>query len=160
MALIGLLAAAMAVVFLLVSLRRREGRRRAAPAAPRIVVDGTNVMFWHDNVARLETLQKVVDALRDGGFDPVVFLDASSRHHIGDRTMSPARFARALGIADNRLMVCPARTEADAYLLAFARDEGLPVVSNDRFRDRRSTANRLRLVRGRFRGARPVLDGL
>ena len=140
-------------------------RRRTVTAPPRkatrqIAIDGTNVLFWRDEVAQLQTLRVVVDHLRYQGIDPVIFLDASSRHHIGDKSLDEQKFARALGVPQKRVMVCPARTEADAFILQYAGEHKLPVVSNDRFRDRPREARNIRLIRGRFNGDRPILKGL
>ncbi|QUJ76318.1 hypothetical protein KDD17_15695 [Sulfitobacter albidus] len=154
---IGVLGAALLAVF--TALRRRTKIKKAKDRR-RIAVDGTNVMFWHDNRAKLATLKKVVTDLRRRGYDPVVFLDASSRHHIGDRSFDEGKFASALDLARNRIMVCPARTEADEFILKFARQERLAIVSNDRFRDRPRAARNIRLIRGRVDGDRTILKGL
>lgn len=133
--------------------------RRAKKGAPGIVVDGTNVMFW-DGEADLRVLRAVVDHLKARGLAPHVFLDASSRHHLGERELDEGGFARRLGLPKGRVMVCPAGTEADAFLLKFARAEGLAIVSNDRFADRAGQRRGLRLVKGVFAGGRPILEGL
>ncbi|UWR22346.1 NYN domain-containing protein [Sulfitobacter sp. S190] len=140
--------------------RRRRGKLQPTAARRRIVVDGTNVMFWHDNTAKLSTLKSVVGALRRRNLDPVVFLDASSRHHLGDRSLDAVKFARVLGLRADRVVVCPARTEADAFLLDYARRNRLAVVSNDRFRDRPRAARNLRLVGGYVANGRVRLKGL
>ena len=135
--------------------------QKAAPKGARtdIVIDGTNVMFW-DGEADLRTLRAVVDQLKAKGRTPFVFLDASSRHHLGDPSLNETGFARALGLRRNRIMVCPAGTEADAFILKFAREERLPIVSNDRFGDRAAQVRGLRLVKGGMAGGKPILQGL
>ena len=152
----GLLGTLLAVLFW----RRRADKVPSHRAKRQIAVDGTNVLFWRDEVAQLATLQLVVRHLKQCGFDPVVFLDASSRHHIGDRSLNPQKFAHLLGVPQKRLMVCPKGTEADAFILEFAGKARVPVVSNDRFRDRPRAARNVILIRGRFNGKRPVLKGL
>lgn len=126
---------------------------------PGVVVDGTNVIYW-DGEADLRTLRRVVDHLRAKNLMPHVFLDASTRHHLGDKSLDAAGFAEALGLARDRVVVCPAQTEADAFLLKFAKDHNLPVVSNDRFGDRAVQAKGLKLVKGVMAGGKPVLQGL
>ena len=140
----------------------RRGRRRTAPTRRKkqIAVDGTNVLFWKDEVARLPTLKRVVSRLQREGFDPVVFLDASSRHHLGDKSLNETKFAEQLGLPAKRIMVCPARTEADAFILEYAGLQNIAVVSNDRFRDRPQEARNIRLVKGRFQGDKLILKNL
>lgn len=74
--------------------------------------------------------------------------------------MSPERFADMLMLDKDRIMVCPAGTEADAFILDYAQSEKLGVVSNDRFRDRPREARDVRLFKGRFDGDRLILKGL
>ncbi|NNK15354.1 MAG: hypothetical protein HKP51_00455 [Sulfitobacter sp.] len=124
-----------------------------------VVIDGTNVMYW-DGDADLRTLRSVVDQLRSKGKYPFVFLDASSRHHLKDPSLDERGFAKALGLKRNRIMVCPARTEADAFILKYAREHRLPVVSNDRFGDRAQQAKGLKLIKGGIAGGKPILEGL
>lgn len=126
---------------------------------PGVVIDGTNVMFW-DGEADLRTLRAVVDKLRTKNLSPFVFLDASSRHHLGDKSLNQNGFAKALGVKRNQIMVCPAQTEADAFLLKFAKENSMPVVSNDRFGDRAAQAKGLKLIKGVIAGGKPVLQGL
>ena len=139
---------------------RRWPRISPAPSRQQIVVDGTNVMFWKDESAQISTLNTVLKRLRHEGYDPVVFLDASSRHHVGDKSLNARKFGEVLGLAADHLTVVPARTEADAQLLDYARQNRLAVVSNDRFRDRAREARNIRLVKGHFRGNRLVLNNL
>lgn len=156
---LGALAAVLLAVYLW--LRWRD---RPAPvtvhARKQIALDGTNILFWRDERAQLVTLTMVVRRLQREGFDPVVFLDASSRHHLGDRSLNEERFAMALGLPANRVMVCPAKTEADAFILEYAGAQKLSVVSNDRFRDRPRERRNIPLVSGHFQGERLVLKGL
>ncbi len=125
-----------------------------------IVIDGTNVLYWDGEVAELASLRLVVSALLKRKYAPVVFLDASSRHHLKDKSLTEKDFAKALGLPQNRVMVCPAGTEADAFLLKYARENNMPVVSNDQFRDRAQIAGKLRLVRGIFAKGKPIFEGL
>lgn len=144
--------------------KQRVAARRKQPVTPKgdvpsVVIDGTNVMYW-DGQADLHTLRVVVDKLQSKNLSPHVFLDASSRHHLGDKSLDQYSFAAALGLAPNQVTVCPAQTEADAFLLRFAKENNIPVVSNDRFGDRASLAKGLKLVKGVIAGGKPVLQGL
>ncbi|KIN63015.1 RNase Zc3h12a domain containing protein [Sulfitobacter noctilucicola] len=124
-----------------------------------VVIDGTNVMYW-DGEADLNTLKSVVDFFLSRNTIPIVFLDASSRHHLGDKSLNEKGFAKALGLTRDRVMVCPAQTEADAFILKFAKEEGLPIVSNDRFGDRAQQAKGIKLIKGLFVRGKPILEGL
>lgn len=128
-------------------------------SGPDIAVDGTNVMYW-DGEADLRTLRAVVDVLRSKGAQPFVFFDASSRHHLKQPDLNQAGFAKALGLKRDRVMVCPAGTEADAFILKYARDEGLAVVSNDRFGDRAQQVKGIKLIKGGVANGKPMLHGL
>ncbi|MEQ6249641.1 hypothetical protein ABMC89_12180 [Sulfitobacter sp. HNIBRBA3233] len=154
---IAALGAVIVGALLLLQRRPKQGTARSARS---IAVDGTNVMFWRDNIALVSTLKSVVRHLERSGFEPVVFLDASSRHHVGDRSLDEGGFARALRLPVRNVMVCPARTEADAFILRFAKDQKVAVVSNDQFRDRPRESRNIRLVKGRMEGQRVILKGL
>jgi Zc3h12a-like Ribonuclease NYN domain len=144
---------------------RPPAQDRTAPQDPQpdsneIVIDGTNVLYWDGEQAELSTLCIVVDDLRRRGYAPFVFLDASSRHHLNDTSLTEKSFAKALGLPQARVRVCPAKTEADAFILKFAREQALPVVSNDRFGDRHQQTRGLKLVKGIIARGRPIFDGL
>ena len=138
-------------------LQKKKPKRKSE--LPGVVIDGTNVMYW-DGKADLRTLRVVVNKLRAKNLTPFVFLDASSRHHLGDKSLDQSGFAQVLGLKRNQVTVCPAQTEADAFLLKFAKDNNMPVVSNDRFGDRAALAKGLKLIKGVIVGGKPVLQGL
>jgi hypothetical protein len=73
----------------------------------------------------------VCDKLREEGYEPVVMADAALRHQIDDRP----GYERM--VEDGAIRQAPAGTDADYFLLAFARELDASIVSNDRFRDRR-----------------------
>ncbi|MGC1497551.1 MAG: hypothetical protein WA790_17240 [Sulfitobacter sp.] len=129
-------------------------------AGRQIVIDGTNVLYWDGETAQLDSLRSVVDYLRKRDINPIVFLDASSRHHLKDPSLSEKKFAQALGLPQVRVMVCPAGTEADVFILKFAKKEGLPILSNDRYGDRSKLAKGIKIVKGVITSGRPILDGL
>lgn len=161
------IAAAFVLLGLFARLHLTGAKRSCAPStdlqtpksARGIVVDGANVMYW-DGDAALSTLRSVVADLKRRGYAPIVFLDASSRHHLGDRSLDEKAFARALDLPQGDVTVCPAQTQADGFILKYARAEGLPVLSNDRFRDRATQVKGLKLVKGVITKGRPVFEGL
>ena len=64
------------------------------------------------------------------GFRPIVVVDAALRHQIDDRD------AYEEMVETGMIRQAPSGTDADWFLLSFARELGASVVSNDRFRDR------------------------
>lgn len=140
--------------------RTRKSPRQPKQTGRRIVIDGTNVMYWDGDTAQLDTLRSVVDYLKQRDIGPIVFLDASSRHHLKNKSLTEKGFAQALGLSQKQVMVCPAGTEADVFILKFAKREALPILSNDRFGDRSNLAKGIKIVKGVITAGRPILDGL
>jgi len=64
------------------------------------------------------------------GFEPIIVADAALRHQIDDAA------AYEKMIDDGIVRQAPAGTDADYFILSFARELNASVVSNDRFRDR------------------------
>ena len=131
---------------------------KAGKAGPDIAVDGTNVLFW-DGEADLNTLRLVVDRLRDRGLIPQVFLDASTRHHLNAPALTPKDIATALGLPLAQVTQCPAGTEADAFLIAFAKAEGVPILSNDRFGDRAKQTKGIKRLTGVIANGKVIFNG-
>ncbi|WP_420857613.1 NYN domain-containing protein [Marivivens marinus] len=109
-------------------LRRRLRRRW-------IVVDGSNVMYWDQDVADIRTVRRVVAQLRQAGFHPLIWFDANAGYKLADRYMGPIPLARQLGVRAQQVRVAQKGTPADPFILSDARRLRAPVVSNDRFRD-------------------------
>jgi hypothetical protein len=68
--------------------------------------------------------------LREEGFEPIIMADAALRHQIDDQR----RFEEM--IESGAIKQAPAGTDADYFILSFARELNATVVSNDRFKDR------------------------
>lgn len=115
--------------------QRRLVPRRHKRAPKMIVVDGSNVMHWKDNSAQLATLQEVLRALEARGYAPGVVFDANAGYKISDSYRHDFAFGKMLGLPKDRVMVVPRGEPADPVILAAAREHGVLVVSNDRFRD-------------------------
>lgn len=109
-----------------------EPERTPDGSEPRkALVDGSNVAhFTEGERARLENIVLVCRKLQEEGLEPIVVADAALRHQIDD---SPA-YERL--VEDGKIHQAPAGTDADYFILAFARELDASVVSNDRFRDR------------------------
>ncbi|NBR54003.1 MAG: hypothetical protein EBT91_11415 [Rhodobacteraceae bacterium] len=109
--------------------RWREGR------APWIAVDGSNVLYWQDEIPSLQTVREVVDALKRRGMRPVVWFDANVGYLVGDRYLGPVPLAKSLGLSERQVIVAPKGTPADPLVIEGARLLKSRIVSNDRFRD-------------------------
>jgi hypothetical protein len=98
---------------------------------PRAIVDGSNVAHSSEGEeARLHNIKLVVRKLISEGYDPIVVADAALRHQIDDKEGYERR------IQEGKIRQAPAGTDADYFILAFARELDCLIVSNDRFRDR------------------------
>ena len=109
---------------------RPAGRPGSDHATKRVIVDGSNVAHSSEGTPRLANIAAVVEKLREEGLEPVVVADAALRHQIDDAEGYERMVERG------ELKQAPAGTDADYFILAFARELGAFIVSNDRFRDR------------------------
>ena len=176
--LLALVSGLASLILLLLGVRRKaKGPSEGKPTAPHhgrfnrgkasarpILVDGSNVMHWQNEVPQIATVRIVVDALEARGFHPGVVFDANVGYKIGDRYQDDAAIARMLGLTENQVLVVPKGTPADPCLLQTARDLGARVVTNDRYRDWAEAHPEVRtpgfLIRGGFRDGSLWLDDL
>ncbi len=109
---------------------RANGNGAPPPVA---IVDGSNVAYSTEGGGpRLENILLVREKLRTEGYKPIVVVDAALRHQI-DRKDDFERL-----VDDGSIKQAPPGTDADYFILSFARDLDASVVSNDRFKERRS----------------------
>ena len=96
-----------------------------------VLVDGSNVAHCIEGEPpHVANLIAIRDKLREEGLEPIIVADAALRHQIDD----PERYEKM--IDDGMVRQAPAGTDADYFILSFARELNGCVVSNDRFRDR------------------------
>lgn len=96
-----------------------------------VIVDGSNVAHSTEGgAARLENLTLMATKLREEGYVPIILADAALRHQIDD----VAQFESM--VEAGQIRQAPAGTDADYFILSFAREMDAGVVSNDRFKDR------------------------
>lgn len=96
-----------------------------------VLVDGSNVAHSTEGEqALLGNIVAVRQKLCEEGLEPVVVVDAALRHQIDD----PAGYEQL--VDQGVLRQAPAGTDADYFILSFARELDARIVSNDRFRDR------------------------
>jgi hypothetical protein len=111
--------------------RNQPRRRPKSPAAARIaIVDGSNVAHAGEGPARLANVLAMREKLAAEGFEPIMVVDAALRHQIDDVEC----YERL--VAEGELKQAPAGTDADYFILAFAKELRATIVSNDKFRDR------------------------
>ena len=100
-------------------------------SASLVLVDGSNVAHSSEGEhPELANIVAVCGKLREEGYEPVVVVDAALRHQIDDRV----GYERL--VDDGTIRQAPAGTDADYFILSFARELDASIVSNDRFRDR------------------------
>jgi hypothetical protein len=136
-------------------------RRDSAPASAAkgesntVLVDASNVAHSTEGEKpRIANLIAVRDKLKEEGLKPIIMADAALRHQIDD----PGRYEALVDAGEIRQ--APAGTDADYFLLSFARELNAAVVSNDRFRDRQEQfpEARDRVIRFMVVGGEVVLE--
>ncbi len=100
-----------------------------------LLIDGSNVMHWDGNTPKLESVRRVMDHLMRLGYVPSLVFDANAGWKLFDRYMHDHDFAKLLEVDQQQVLVVPKGTPADPYLLQTAREFGVRIVTNDRFRD-------------------------
>jgi hypothetical protein len=96
-----------------------------------VLVDGSNVAHSIEGEPpHVANLVAIREKLREEGLEPIIVADAALRHQIDD----PASYEKM--IDDGLVRQAPAGTDADYFILSFARELNASIVSNDRFRDR------------------------
>ena len=99
--------------------------------ARRVLVDASNVAHATEGgEAKLENIRLVQAKLREEGLEPLVVADAALRHQIDDKD------AFEQMVENGHVHQAPAGTDADFFILSFAREMGASILTNDRFRDR------------------------
>jgi hypothetical protein len=95
------------------------------------LVDGSNVAHSSEGEkARFRNIELVCNKLLEEGLEPIVVADAALRHQIDDTEEYERR------VEEGKIKQAPAGTDADYFILSFARELDAAIVSNDRFRDR------------------------
>jgi hypothetical protein len=99
-----------------------------------VLVDAANVAYENRNardskpaLANIEKMQKRLEGL---GFHPILIADADLQYEIDQA--GQLRHLEQSG----QIYQSPANTQADYFLLRTAEHDGVPLISNDLFRDR------------------------
>jgi hypothetical protein len=94
------------------------------------LVDGSNVAHSAEGGrAKVENIILICDKLAEDGMEPIVVVDAALRHQIDDED----RYEEL--VEKGEIRQAPAGTDADYFILSFARELDASIVSNDRFKD-------------------------
>ena len=110
---------------------RGEEPQRTDPKGSLVLVDGSNVAHSSEGEKPLlSNIVAVCDKLREEGYEFLVLSDAALRHQIDNKP----QFERM--VDNGEIRQAPAGTDADYFILSFARELDAWIVSNDRFRDR------------------------
>ena len=101
------------------------------PESERVIVDASNVAHATEkHTARLANVKLIRDHLTEDGMTPILVADAALRHQIDDGDGYETL------VTAGEIQQAPAGTDADYFILAFARELDASVLSNDRFKDR------------------------
>jgi hypothetical protein len=96
-----------------------------------VIIDASNVAHATERVApQLTNVRLVRDHLTQEGLTPILVADAALRHQIDDPDGYEAL------VKAGEIQQAPAGTDADYFILTFARELNAAVLSNDRFKDR------------------------
>ncbi|HEX2204246.1 MAG TPA: hypothetical protein VHG91_13140 [Longimicrobium sp.] len=107
------------------------GTQRREEQPDTALVDGSNVAHSSEGEkARLRNIDLICEKLVEEGMAPIVVADAALRHQIDE----PERYEAM--VEAGTIKQAPAGTDADYFILSFARELDASIVSNDRFRDR------------------------
>ena len=94
------------------------------------IVDGSNVAHsTEQGKPRLSNITLMCEKLEEEGYEAIVVVDAALRHSIDDEAGYEAM------VESGTIRQAPAGTDADYFILSFAREMEAAVVSNDRFKD-------------------------
>jgi Zc3h12a-like Ribonuclease NYN domain len=94
------------------------------------LVDGSNVAHAGEGEsARLANVVLLRQKLLEEGYDPIIVVDAALRHQIDD--VSGYEELVSQGVVKQ----APAGTDADYFIVSFARELNAWIVSNDRFKE-------------------------
>lgn len=128
-----------------------------------VVVDGSNVMHWGGEPSMM-VLVRVLKELQNRGLQPVVYFDANVGYKLFDKHIKPAALAAQLDLPVGQVILAPSRTPADEILLERAINDGLRVVTNDRFLDWKQRFPKVGekgfLIKGMWKEGSVILLGL
>ncbi len=152
----------LASLFLLIRAIVRQASDRRERAKNWVILDGSNVMYWRDNIPKIETVREVVLHCQALGKAVSVVFDANVGYLIADKYLDDPVLARMLELPEKQVLVVPKGTPADPIILQAAREFSARIVTNDQFRDWVDDHPELRapglLITGGYRSGTLSLD--
>lgn len=121
--------------------RGNEQDKRSGPPINRVVIDGSNVAHagQEKNTASADQVMQAYHDLKDLGFETVyIITGAGLRHAMGkDKYKEMERYFRRISKKTGKeiLHQAPAKTDDDQFIITFAIDSDLLILTNDLYRD-------------------------
>lgn len=142
---------------------KKKARPKVEISGQSVIVDGANVMNWGGNPST-KVLSNVLKELQHRGMEPVVYFDADVGRELMGKRVKPAALAAELGLAAERVIFAPKLVPADEYLLEQAMNDGLRVVTNDKYVDWKEKFPKVGeagfLIKGMWKEGAVILLGL
>ena len=97
-----------------------------------ILIDGSNVVFESKRHG-WRVLKTLIDCLRNNGVNYFLYFDANILYGVKDD--SGVVFIKTQLMDKNHAVCCPAKTQADEYILIHAHKNQNHIISNDSYKD-------------------------
>lgn len=133
--LVDLLAVSVLATLVLIPLEFWRRRGKAPPRRRLIVLDGSNILYWRGTGPQLRTVAQVLRILESQNYMPKIWFDANVGYLTVGRFMGAEELSRRLKLDPAQVSLVPKGQPADPEIITQARDLGVPILSNDRYRD-------------------------
>lgn len=103
-----------------------------------ILIDGSNICLngaSEKKLTTLDNLYRMINCLISNDIIPYTIFDASFRYFTEENSVARQEFNKLTKEISEFFQMSPAGENADLILLALAKADAIPVVSNDTFRD-------------------------
>jgi len=131
------------------------------PVRRPVLIDALNVAYWCGNPPSLRMPMTLMTHLLAGGYQAILYFDASASHRLRDEAGLYAQLMRHPGY----FIEVPSGRSADKAMLRQATSSGACILSRDKYRDYRSRYRKLiddpaRLISGMVRDDRMLVPAL
>lgn len=101
-----------------------------------LLIDGSNLLYWLNDEPHPGAIRALAQELRARRITFSVYFDANAEYVLKKFTEGSARkFGDVVGLLETEMVIVPAGSQADPFILQRAESTGGGVISNDRFRD-------------------------